>query len=63
MNVIRIQVGFWMKEDLVRRGEHFPRGALKYLDRAVDQAADAGLYLIIGPSWVVRGPISKSTIY
>jgi len=47
LNVIRIPVGFWMKEDLVLEGEYYPRGALKYLDRLVGWAADAGLYVIM----------------
>lgn len=47
LNVIRIPVGFWLKEDLVLEGEYYPRGALKYLDRLVGWAADAGLYVIM----------------
>lgn len=47
LNVIRIPVGFWMREDLVQPWEHFPRGGLPYLDRLVGWAADAGLYVII----------------
>lgn len=47
LNVIRIPVGFWMREDLVHAWEHFPRGGLAYLDRLVGWAADAGLYVII----------------
>jgi len=47
LNVVRIPVGFWLKEDLVLDGEYYPRGALKYLDRLVGWAADAGLYVIM----------------
>lgn len=47
LNVIRIPIGFWMREDLVQEGEYYPRGALQYLDQLVDYAADAGLHVII----------------
>lgn len=47
INVIRIPVGYWIKEDLVQADEFFPRGGLKYLDRIVGWAADAGLHVII----------------
>ncbi|KAI5917239.1 glycoside hydrolase family 5 protein [Camillea tinctor] len=47
LNTIRVPVGFWIKEDLVYKSEHYPRGGLKYLDRLVGWAADAGLYIII----------------
>ena len=47
LNVIRIPVGFWLKEDLVLETEYYPRGALQYLDRLVGWAADAGLYVVM----------------
>lgn len=47
LNTIRIPVGFWIKEDLVNDGEHYPRGGLEYLDRLVGWARDAGLYIIM----------------
>lgn len=47
LNTIRIPVGFWIKEDLVRDNEHYPRGGLEYLDRVVRQAKNAGLYIIM----------------
>jgi len=47
LNVIRLPVGFWIKEDLVLEDEYYPRGGLKYLDRLVGWAADAGLYVIM----------------
>ncbi|KAI1636331.1 glycoside hydrolase family 5 protein [Biscogniauxia mediterranea] len=47
LNTIRVPVGFWIKEDLVYESEHYPRGGLKYLDRLVGWAADAGLYVIM----------------
>ncbi|BBN01800.1 glucan endo-1,6-beta-glucosidase [Marchantia polymorpha subsp. ruderalis] len=47
LNAVRIPVGFWMKEDLVRSDEHFPRGGLAYLENVCKMARDAGLYIII----------------
>lgn len=47
LNTIRIPVGFWIKEDLVYDDEWYPRGGLKYLDRLVGWASDAGLYVIM----------------
>lgn len=47
LNVVRIPVGFWIREDLVHPWEYFPRGGLPYLDRLAGWAADAGLYVII----------------
>lgn len=47
LNVVRIPVGFWMREDLVQAGEFYPRGALRYLDQLVGYAAEAGLFIII----------------
>lgn len=47
LNVVRIPVGFWIREDLVQPWEYYPRGGLAYLDRLVGWAADAGLYVIV----------------
>ncbi|KAF2973564.1 hypothetical protein GQX73_g69 [Xylaria multiplex] len=47
LNTIRIPIGFWIKEDLVLSDEYYPRGGLKYLDRLVGWARDAGLYIIM----------------
>ncbi|KAI1743351.1 glycoside hydrolase family 5 protein [Xylaria scruposa] len=57
LNAIRIPVGFWIKEDLVQSDEYYPRGGLKYLDRVVGWAGDAGLYVIID---LHGGPGSQS---
>ncbi|KAJ8122654.1 hypothetical protein ONZ43_g1202 [Nemania bipapillata] len=57
LNTIRIPVGFWIKEDLVLSDEYYPRGGLKYLDRLVGWASDAGLYVIID---LHGGPGSQS---
>lgn len=47
LNTVRIPVGFWLREDLVQDGEHFPRGGIEYLDRLVGWCKDAGLYVIM----------------
>ncbi|KAG6555097.1 hypothetical protein Mapa_003132 [Marchantia paleacea] len=47
LNTIRIPLGFWMKEDLVRSHEHFPRGGLPFLEQVCKWAKEAGLYVIL----------------
>lgn len=47
LNTVRIPVGYWIVEDLVREGEFYPKGGLEYLDRFVGWAADAGVYVIL----------------
>ncbi|KAG6032098.1 hypothetical protein E4U41_007316, partial [Claviceps citrina] len=47
LNAVRIPVGFWLREDLVRPGEMYPRGGLAYLDRLVGWCRDNGLYVIV----------------
>lgn len=47
LNTVRIPVGYWIREDLVKQGEYFPRGGLSYLDRLVGWCADAGIYVIM----------------
>uniref|UniRef100_A0A8H7K9G3 glucan 1,3-beta-glucosidase n=1 Tax=Bionectria ochroleuca TaxID=29856 RepID=A0A8H7K9G3_BIOOC len=47
LNTVRIPVGFWIKEDLVKQGEYYPRGGLAYLDRLVGWCREAGLYVIM----------------
>ena len=47
LNVVRIPVGFWLKEDLVHTDEFYPRGGLPYFDRLMGWIADAGPYAII----------------
>lgn len=47
LNTIRVPIGFWMNEGLVYGSDNYPRGGLKYLDRLMGWAADAGLYVIL----------------
>ncbi|KAL2641630.1 hypothetical protein R1flu_009217 [Riccia fluitans] len=47
LNTVRIPLGFWMKEDLVRSDEHFPKGGFPYLEQVCKWARDAGLYIIL----------------
>ncbi|KAK9418784.1 putative Glucan endo-1,6-beta-glucosidase B [Seiridium unicorne] len=47
LNTVRIPTGYWMKEDLVKDGEYFPRGGLEYLLKVCGWAADQGIYVIL----------------
>lgn len=48
LNAVRIPVGYWVREDIVYTdSEHFPQGALSYLEQICDWAADYGFYIII----------------
>ncbi|KAH7042659.1 glucan endo-1,6-beta-glucosidase B [Macrophomina phaseolina] len=47
LNTIRVPVGWWMKEDLVRSGEYFPKGGFAYLQSLCEHAASNGMYVII----------------
>lgn len=48
LNTVRIPLGFWIHEELVQSGEHFPRGGLSYLENVCRMATSAGLYIILG---------------
>jgi glucan endo-1,6-beta-glucosidase len=47
LNAVRVPLGYWMKEDLVRSGEYFPEGGLKALLQLCGWAADRGIYVIL----------------
>ncbi|RFU34687.1 hypothetical protein B7463_g1653, partial [Scytalidium lignicola] len=48
LNTIRIPLGYWIDESLVYTdSEHFPQGALTYLERLCGWASDAGFYIIL----------------
>ena len=47
LNTVRIPVGFWLKEDLVKDTEHYPRGGVEYLDRLVGWCKDNNIYVIM----------------
>ncbi|KAF4965241.1 hypothetical protein FSARC_6960 [Fusarium sarcochroum] len=47
LNTIRIPLGYWLKEDLVDKSEHFPKGGLEYLTQLCGWASDRGLYIIL----------------
>ncbi|KAF2140295.1 glycoside hydrolase family 5 protein [Aplosporella prunicola CBS 121167] len=47
LNTIRIPLGWWMKEDLVKSGEYFPKGGFTHLENICRWATDAGMYIII----------------
>ncbi|KAG6007241.1 hypothetical protein E4U54_000049 [Claviceps lovelessii] len=58
LNTVRMPVGFWIKEDLVHQGEHYPRGGLAYLNRLVGWCRDHGIYVIMD---LHAGPGSQTT--
>lgn len=47
LNTVRVPVGYWMKEDLVRSGEYFPKGGLQALLKLCGWAADRGIFVIL----------------
>ncbi|KAG0570236.1 hypothetical protein KC19_6G146700 [Ceratodon purpureus] len=47
LNTVRIPLGFWIHEALVRPGELFPRGGFAYLENVCRMATSAGLYIIL----------------
>ncbi|KAG5913276.1 hypothetical protein E4U42_001315 [Claviceps africana] len=47
LNTLRMPVGFWIKEDLVKQGEYYPQGGLAYLTRLVGWCNNHGIYVII----------------
>lgn len=47
LNTIRVPVGYWLREDLVDKSEHFPQGGLDYVKKLCGWASDAGLYIIM----------------
>lgn len=47
LNTVRIPVGYWIYEKLVKAGEYFPRGGLPYLLKVCDWASARGFYIII----------------
>lgn len=57
LNAVRIPVGFWIREDLVEDGEHYPRGGLEYLDQLVGWCQDHDLYVVMD---LHGGPGSQS---
>ena len=47
LNTIRVPLGFWIKESLVRSREAFPQGGFSYLESLCRMARDANLYVIL----------------
>lgn len=48
LNTIRVPVGYWIIEDLVfKDSEHFPQGAIQYLDRLAGWAAAKNIFVIL----------------
>ncbi|ERS98107.1 endo-beta-1,6-glucanase [Sporothrix schenckii 1099-18] len=48
LNAVRIPLGYWLDESLVYAdSEHFPQGALSYLQNIVGWASDRGFYIVL----------------
>ena len=47
LNTIRVPLGFWIHESLVRSSEAFPQGGFSYLESLCQMARDANLYVIL----------------
>lgn len=48
LNAVRIPLGYWLDEDIVYSdSEHFPQGAMSYLESVVGWASDAGFYIVL----------------
>ncbi|KAL4266664.1 glycosyl hydrolase 5 (cellulase A) family protein [Pleurotus pulmonarius] len=47
INTVRIPLGYWIIEQLVDKGEFFPKGGLKHLRRGLRQLHDAGIVAIL----------------
>ncbi|VUC28469.1 unnamed protein product [Clonostachys rosea] len=47
LNTVRIPLGYWLKEDLVDKSEHFPKGGIDKLTSFVGAASDRGFYIIL----------------
>ncbi|RBQ79828.1 hypothetical protein FVER14953_08463 [Fusarium verticillioides] len=48
LNAVRIPVGYWMYEDIIQKGEYWPRGGIWHLDRIVGWCKKHGIYAVIG---------------
>ncbi|KAF4453424.1 murein transglycosylase [Fusarium austroafricanum] len=47
LNTIRVPLGYWLKEGLVDKSEHFPKSGLEYLTQLCGWASDRGFYIIL----------------
>ncbi|KAM0335666.1 hypothetical protein ACHAQA_000715 [Verticillium albo-atrum] len=47
LNTLRIPLGYWMLESLVREDEHFPQGGFAALEQVCDWAAKRNFYVIL----------------
>ncbi|KAI6092417.1 endo-beta-1,6-glucanase [Hypoxylon rubiginosum] len=47
LNAVRIPLGFWMDESLVKQGEYYPKGGEEHLLKVCDMASSKGFYIIL----------------
>ncbi|XXH04841.1 mRNA binding protein puf3 [Hypoxylon texense] len=47
LNAVRIPLGFWLDESLVKQGEYYPRGGEEYLLKVCEMASSRGFYIIL----------------
>lgn len=47
LNAVRIPLGFWLDESLVRQGEYYPRGGEEHLLKVCEMASSRGFYIIL----------------
>ncbi|KAI0013608.1 glycoside hydrolase superfamily [Xylariaceae sp. FL0662B] len=45
LNTVRVLLGFWINEALVKEGEYYPRGGLEFLLKICEMASSRGFYL------------------
>jgi aryl-phospho-beta-D-glucosidase BglC (GH1 family) len=60
LNTVRIPVGHWLVEETIAQGENWPRGGMKYLDKVVGMAKDAGLNVILDLHGAPGGQVANN---
>lgn len=61
INTIRVPIGWWMDEALVNPGEYFPKGAVPYLERVCEWAAESGFFVIIDLHALPGGQVANNS--
>jgi aryl-phospho-beta-D-glucosidase BglC (GH1 family) len=60
LNTVRIPVGHWIVEETIVQGENWPRGGMKYLDKVVGMAKDAGMSVILDLHGAPGGQVANN---
>ncbi|GAA6016227.1 hypothetical protein JCM10207_000437 [Rhodosporidiobolus poonsookiae] len=47
LNMVRVPLGYWTVDALIKDDEYFPRGAMKYVKQVVRWAKDASIFVIL----------------